>query len=127
LTKAAVAEFQRGVLDQAGLTAALALAGLDPLLIASIVAVQDATRAGRLKLVFGQLLSPEDAKVLTDRVAAIEGQFKKQLLTLDQVHAQLGALNVDQNEANALIARWSAALTATGKYSYLVNPLTGRP
>jgi hypothetical protein len=125
LTKAAVAEFQRGVLDQAGLTAALVAIGLDPALITSIVAVQDATRAGRLKLVFGQLLSPEDAKILTDRVNAIEGQYKKQLITLADAQAQLAALNVDQNEANALIARWAAALTATGKYAYLVNPLTG--
>src|SRR6266850_2479031 len=126
LTKAAVAEFQRGVIDDTGLTAALATIGLDPTLVASVVAVQDATRTGRLRLIFGQLLLPEDAKVLSDRVAAIEGQFKKQMLTLDQARSQLQGLNVDGPELDALLARWAAALTATSKYAYLVDPLTGQ-
>ena len=126
LTRAAVAEFQRGVIDSAGLTATLALIGLDPTLVTSIVAVQDATRTGRMRLLYGQLLNPEDAKVLSDRVSAIEGQFKKQLLTLDQTRAQLDALNVDGPERDALLARWAAAITAVSKNAYLVNPLTGQ-
>lgn len=126
LTRAAVAEFQRGVIDEAGLAAALAAIGLDPTLVASVVAVQDATRTGRLRLIFGQLLLPEDAKVLSDRVAAIEGQFKKQLLTLDQARSQLQGLSVNGPELDALLARWAAALTAASKYAYLVDPLTGQ-
>jgi hypothetical protein len=126
LTKAAVAEFQRGMIDEAGLTTALSIIGLDPTLVASVVAVQDATRTGRLRLIFGQLLSPEDAKVLSDRVAAIEGQFKKQLITFDQATAQLAALNVDDFQRDALLARWAAAITAKTKTGYLVDPLTGQ-
>lgn len=125
LTKTAVAEYQRGVIDTGALTAALLALGLDPTLVASIVAVQDATRTGRLRLVFGQLLSPEDAKILTERVAAIEQQFKRELLTLDQAKAQLAGLNVDTPEIDALVARWAAALAAVSKTAYLVNPLTG--
>src|SRR6267154_2038882 len=112
LTKAAVAEFQRGFIDDAGLTTALAAIGLDPTLVASVVAVQNATRTGRLRLIFGQLLPPEDAKVLSDRVAAIEGQFKKQLITFDQARTQLQGLGVNAPELDALLSRWAAALTA---------------
>jgi len=126
LTKAAVAQFQRGFIDETGLTTALAAIGLDPTLVASVVAVQNATRTGRLRLIFGQLLPPEDAKVLSDRVAAIEGQFKKQLITFDQARTQLQGLGVNGPELDALLSRWAAALTAASKYAYLVDPLTGQ-
>ena len=110
LTRAAVAEFQSGAIDEAALTAALIALGLDASLVASIVAVQTATRQGRLRLVYGQLLSPADAKLLTEKVAAIAQQTKDQLITLDQARAQLAALSVDQAEAEALVARWAATL-----------------
>jgi hypothetical protein len=122
LTKAAVAEFQRGVFNLAGLTAALAAIGLDPTLIASIVAVQDATRTGRLRLLYGQLLSPQDARLLEERVAAVGQQTKDQLITLDQALAQLTQLGVDQLDAHALIARWAAALKKSAGSAQLITP-----
>lgn len=127
LTRAATSEYQRGVLDLPALGASLLAIGLDPTLAASITAVQDATRAGKLRFMFGQFLTPEDAKVLSDRVAAIEGQFKKQLLSRDAAAAQLSGLNLPDDQVAALLARWAAALVATGKYSYLLSPLTGQP
>jgi hypothetical protein len=127
LTRAATSEYQRGAIDLPALGAALLAIGLDPTLAASITAVQDATRAGKLRFVFGQFLTPEDAKVLEERVAAIEGQFKKQLLTRDQTAQQLSSLNIPPDQVAALLARWAAALAATGKYAYLLSPLTGQP
>ena len=122
LTRVATAEFERGVIDTVGLTAALIALGLDPTLVASIVAVQDATRAGRLRLVYGQLLAPQDAKLLTERVAAIAQQTKDQLITLDQAYHQLIALQVDKEEAQALIARWAAGLKKSAGAAILVQP-----
>jgi len=125
-TRTAVAEFQRGVINEAGLTAALLAIGLDPALVTSIVAVQDATRTGRMKLLWGQLLLPADAKVLSERVAAVLEQLKKQFLTVDQALAQLKQLGVDDQDANALVAKAAALIgkpTATGVF---VSPITGQ-
>jgi len=122
LTRAAVAEYQSGAIDAAALTAALLVLGLDASLVASIVAVQTATRQGRLRLVYGQLLSPGDAKLLTEKVAAIAQQTKDQLITLDQAQAQLAALNVDQAEAEALVARWAATLKKSPGAAVLLTP-----
>jgi hypothetical protein len=121
-TRAAVAEFEVGTLDAAALTAALLLAGLDPVLAASVVAVEEAKRAGRLRVVYGQLLSPADAKLLTEKVAAIEQQTKDQLITLGQAAAQLTGLNIDAPEIEALIARWAATLKKSPGAAVLLPP-----
>ena len=122
LTRAAVAEFQRGVIDLTGLTAALAAIGLDPTLVASIVAVQEATRTGRMRLLYDQLLSPQDARLLEERVAAIGQQTKDQLITLDQAAAQLKTLGVGQADVHALIARWAATLKKSPGAAQLISP-----
>ena len=118
LTRAAVAEYERGVLDDAGLTAALVALGLDATLIATIVAVESAKRAGRLRLAYGQLLDPTAARVLDEQVAALETQFKKQLIDETSARTQLAALKLDPAEINALVARWAAARTAATKTGY---------
>lgn len=115
--RAAIAEFRVGNLDTAGLGAALVASQVDPLIATLTTATESAIQQGRLKLVFGQLLDPKAAKVLTDQVAAIEAQYKKQLIDDPTVVAQLKSLNVDQGEATALIARWAAQKVATGKYA----------
>lgn len=118
LTRAAIAEYERGALDDAGLTAALIALGLDPTLIATIVAVESAKRAGRLRLVYGQLLDPTAARILAEKVAALETQFKKQLIDQASTRAQLAALKLDPAEIEALIARWAAARSGATKTGY---------
>ena len=122
MTRAAVAEYQRGVLDNLGLSAALTAIGLDPTLVTSIVAVQDATRSGKLRLVYGQLLQPVDAQVLIERVAAIAQQTKDQLITVDQAAAQLKGLNIPDEEVQALISRWAALLKKSAGAAVYVPP-----
>lgn len=117
-TRAAIAEYEAGNLDDAGLAGALLAAQLDPVLIATTVAVEQAKRAGRLKFVFGQLLPPNDAALLSDRVGALETQFKKQLIDEATLRAQLAALKVDGPEIEALVARWAAARAAATKTGY---------
>ncbi len=125
LTRAAVAQYQAGTIDDVALTAALELLGLPQSLVASILSVQTATRAGRMKYVYGQLLDPEDAKVLTDRVAAIEQQLKKGLIDVASARSQLAGLKVDGAQADALLARWAAGPVAATPAGTLLNPLTG--
>ena len=122
LTKAAVSQYQDGAIDTAGLTATLLALGLDASLVASIVAVQTATRQGRLRLVYDQLLSPADAKLLTEKVAAIAQQTKDQLITLAQSAAQLAGLHIDQPVIEALVARWAATLKKSPGAAVLLTP-----
>jgi hypothetical protein len=115
--RTAIVEFRTGNLDTAGLGAALLASQVDPLIATLTVATESAIQQGKLKLVFGQLLDPKAAKVLTDQVAALEAQYKKQLIDDATIVAQLKSLNVDQGEAAALIAHWAAQKVATGKYA----------
>lgn len=108
--RAAVAQFEDGTINAAGLSAALLLAGIDPLIAGMVVSVETAKQAGRMQVVFNQLLPPLQAKVLRETVAAIEQQTKDQLITLGQAATQLQALNLDQAEIDALVARWAATL-----------------
>jgi len=126
-TRAAVAEFQSGGVDLPGLVAALTLAGVDPAVTASIGVVQEATRSGRMRLVYGELLHPAAARVKLERVAAIGQQVKDQLITRDRALAELTDLKVDAADANALVARWEATLKKSPGAAQLVNPLTGQP
>jgi len=125
LTRAAIANFQAGTIDAAGLTAALVALGLVPSLITSIVTVQTDLQTGKMKRVFGQLVNPNAARVLTERVAAVEAQLKAQLIPEAVAQAQLVALGLKNNDVNALIARWSAEKPKTLGPDVLVPVQTG--
>ena len=113
LTRAAVAQFERGTIDAEALTAALLALGLDPTLVASVISVETAKQAGKLKFVYGQFLTPENAKVLTEKVAAYEAQFKASQIDLATVTNALASLNIPDAQAKALIADWSASKPVT--------------
>ncbi len=113
LTRAAVAQFERGTIDAVGLTAALAALQLDPTLVASVVAVETAKRAGKLKFVYGQFLTPEAAKVLSTKVAALRAQFVSAQITDAQLAPALAALGVPADYSQALQAEWSASKAVT--------------
>jgi hypothetical protein len=126
-TRALISSYQSGAIDDAALAAGLVLAQVDPTIASTIVAVQSAIRAGRMRIVYGQLLNPEDAKVLTDRVAAIESQLKKQLITTDTARVQLNALSVDAKQAAALLAKWASLIAKATTTGELISPVTGLP
>ena len=113
LTRAAIAEYERGAIDSVGLTTALEALGLDLTLIASVVAVETAKRAGKLKFVYGQFLTPESAKVLTTKVGALRAQFVASQITDADAAAQLSNLGVPDDYSKALQAEWSAAKPIT--------------
>ena len=120
-TKVAIQGFETGGLDAAALTAALIAIGLDPTLVGSTVAVEEAKRAGRLKLVYGQYLAPLAAKRLTEQVGALENQFKQVLIDDTAVQAGLQALGIDQPEVTALMAQWAAVRGLTAKAPELLQ------
>lgn len=126
LTRAAVARYQRGQIDLKELGITLAGLGLDATLVAAILSVQEATAVGRQKVAYGILLPAEEARVLTERVAAIAQQVKDQFLTLPQAEQQLHVFKLPTAEINALIARWAGALKKSASASVYVNPITGQ-
>jgi uncharacterized protein (DUF697 family) len=117
-----VSEFHGGLIDDLALAAKLALIPLPLTHIASIVAVQNAKRKGNQRVLWGQTLDPQAAKLLEERIAAIAQQTKDQLITLDQAAAELATLKVDPLDANALVARWAATLKKSAGVSQLITP-----
>jgi hypothetical protein len=107
--KTAIADFRNGNINAAALEAALLAANQDPLISTLTVATEQAIEQGRLKCVYGQLLTPEAAKVLSDQVAALASQATHSLIDPTNAQAQLQALHVPQAEVTALIARWFAS------------------
>lgn len=98
---------------------------MDPLLVASIVELQRITRFGRARYIYGQVLLPQAYRLLQERVAAIEQQLKKQLITLASAQQQLTQLGIDKPEVDAMSARWEATLLKTPGAAQLINPYDG--
>lgn len=107
--KTAIADFRNGTINAVALEAALLAANQDPLVSTLTVATEQAIEQGRLKFVYGQILTPEQAKVLSDQVAALAAQATHQLIDPSNAQAQLQALHVPQAEITALLARWFAS------------------
>ena len=127
LQRTALADFANGSINAEALGAALIAAGLDPVVAAAVVAEKSATQLGRLKLVYGQLLTPAEAKLQTERVDAVKNQLKEQLITYQQALAQLKSFGVTSADANAIVAGVAAAIAAASTVGTLLNPLTGLP
>jgi len=125
--KAALRNFKNGVIDAAGLSAALILTGLSSTQAAAWVDLAVLEQAGASRFLYGQLLSPSDAKLLSERVTAIGTQVTKGLLDLDDAARQLGDLNVDAPDANALLAKWAAAKAAANAHGVILSAITGKP
>lgn len=120
--KTAVEGFRTGSLPIAGLGAALIAAGVDPAIAALTVASEQAVQNGKLRLVYGQLLPPEQARQLTDQVNAIGSQLRKMLISPAQATQLLANLKIDPVEAQALVASWSA-LPATATPAGTLEPI----
>lgn len=110
-TQAAVASYSAGTLDEAALSVALIAAGVDPEIAAFIVTVQTERRLGPITFVYGRELARNDALVLKEKVAAVEAQYKKQLIADADAYAALSALQIPDANAKALIANWAALKT----------------
>ena len=93
---------------EAALLAALIATGLDPTIAGFVVTYQAARLTGRVVYLYGLMLDRADALVLRETVAAIEAQYKKQLIDDAQTAAAMAAQNIPDVNAQAMLATWAA-------------------
>jgi hypothetical protein len=101
----------------AELLAALLAAGLDPVLAANAVTIQELRLRGAQQMLFGLVLPRAQAILLRERIAALEEQYKKQLVTDAETTAALAALGIPTENARALQAQWAAAKVAASTHA----------
>lgn len=109
--RAAVKNYQAGILDAAGLHAALVATGLTVLQASAWVALAVATKSGNQRWIYGLQLTPDEAALLRSRVAALTAQRKRNQITDQQYVEQLRALNIPDRYVNALRANADALVT----------------
>lgn len=117
-SSAALASYRAGTIDDVALLAALLAAGVDPAIAAFQVTVAVERKQGPLVFVYGLELSRRDALVLKENVAAVEAQYKKQLIDDAQAAAALSQLGIPERNATPLLATWAALKvkpTSTGE------------
>src|SRR5208337_3995025 len=78
--RAAIAGFKNGTLDAVALEAALLAAGVEPVIAGYVVDFETARLAGPLIYLYGVQLTRDAALVLKENVAAVEDQYKRQLI-----------------------------------------------
>jgi hypothetical protein len=100
--------FEAGDLEVAGLTASLLLAGVPAASVALLVSIAETRRQGRQRHILGKILSPADAQLLVEKVAAVKKQTTQKLLDADGAKAQLKAFGLDDPVIEALVSLWVA-------------------
>jgi hypothetical protein len=108
---AAIAQYRAGTINEAELLAALLLAGIDPAIAGFAVSIQSSRRQGDVMFVFGLTLPRDEAIRLRENVAAVEAQFKRQLIDDAAATLALSQLNIPDSNARDLLARWAALKT----------------
>lgn len=106
--RAALKQYDVGNLDAAELSAALLATGLDPAIAGFAVELAVARRQGKQLYVHGALVSRADAQELRDKVSALREQVVKKLVGPDAALADLQAFGIPEQNAKALVAKWSA-------------------
>jgi hypothetical protein len=122
--KTAVQSYKTGVLDEAGLTAALLLTGLTIVQTAAQVGLAVLQKKGTARYIYGLLKTPAEAQLLRERVAALLDQRKKQLIDDAGFLGSLQALGIPADYQNSLWAA-AAALTTPKAAITLVPVSTG--
>lgn len=127
LRKVAIRNFKNGSIDAASLALQLEATGLSTVQTVAWTDLAALEQAGAARYLYGQLLDPTDFKLLSERVSAIETQYKKGLIPLISARQQLVDLKIDGHELAALLAKWAASVGATNKHGELLDVITGAP
>ena len=106
--QAAMEQYRDGVIDAPGLALALAAAGLDPQIGASLVALAVARANASAVYVFGLRLTRDKAILLREKVAAIAEDVKKKLMDATAALDTLASFGIPRANAAALVAAWTA-------------------
>jgi hypothetical protein len=107
--RAAMTAFAAGKFNLGELAAALIATGLTATQAAAWTVQAQNQALGRQRFVFGLQMSPTDATLLQDRVAALETQRKKNLISAEQFVQALKNLKIPETYVDALAARTEAA------------------
>ena len=94
--------------SEAALLAALIAAGLDPQLAGIAVTIAQLKREGPTVFLFGVVLPRAEAAILREKVAALEAQTKKQLITDADAKKTLLGYGLPAADAEALVSLWAA-------------------
>lgn len=117
--RAAQANFASGGIDSAGLALALVATGLTAEQAAAWVDLAVLRQGGSTRLTYGKLLLPAQAQLLRERVAALTGQRRKNLITNEIYTSQLTNLGIPNNWINALLAAADAGIDVVGAPSFV--------
>ena len=109
--QAAIAQYRNGTYDEAELSAALLLTGIDPGIAGYSVTIQSAKRAGNVVYVYGLTLPRDQAVQLRENVAALEKQVTAQLVGYTAALQTLEGLGIPTANATSLLAAWTATIT----------------
>ena len=111
IDQAALRNFADGNIDAAALAAALIASGVIPTQAAALVDLAVLRKAGSLRWIYGLQLSPREATLLRDRVAALTDQRKRLQITDLEYVSQLQALGIPPKYVNALQAAADALIS----------------
>lgn len=111
--KAAFENYAAHNIDDVALAAALAVAGLPAQVIPWAVDVAALRRQSSLRMVFGKLVTANDAVLLREQVAAIKEQVIKKLLDIPTARLQLENFGIPPTNAQDLVATWAAQALKT--------------
>jgi hypothetical protein len=103
--------------SEAALLAELIAAGLDPQLAGIAVSIAQLKRTGPTMFLYGVVLPRSEAAILREKVAALEAQLKKGLVTDLETHKALLALGIPAPDAQALLSLWAAEKVKPSKYA----------
>jgi hypothetical protein len=113
-------QFDAGLIDATGYQGSLVAVGLDPAVataIANIDALKISQRTTAIKTAQAQVLHD---KIIQETRVAMQDQYRKDLITLDQLTSGLNQLGLDPAIVNAVVAQEQAL--AQPKPSSLINP-----
>jgi hypothetical protein len=113
--RAAMKRFTSGGSTAVELTAELIATGLTAIQTAAWLELAQLQKAGGLRWLYGRQLSPGDATLLRQRVAALTDQFKRLQIDQQQYHDQLAQLGLGPQWVEALEATAAAAITPKTK------------
>jgi len=122
----AMKSYVNGASNVVTLAAALVATGLTAAQAAAWTELAVLQKQGGLRWIYGQQLPAAPAALLSQRVAAVETQLKKQEITAAAAVRLLQDLKIPPLYINALIARWEAGLAGKSKTGLAV-PLSTTP
>jgi hypothetical protein len=105
---AAIADYAAGNVNESALAAALALAGMAPIIIPYVVAYQHTRRDSRRRNVAGVLVVEKDAVALRELITLVHDQVSKKVKTPDEGYQELLTAGIPAANAQLIVSAAAA-------------------